>query len=73
MQNDRNDTFTLSGVHAHVAHARNSLMVGGVISVIFGYFQHFRNRLTGLFEHIRRYRAHVNNDGGAIPIWDLAQ
>jgi hypothetical protein len=22
---------------------------------------------------LRRYRAIINNDGGAVPIWDLAQ
>jgi hypothetical protein len=24
------------------------------------------------FGGLRRYRAQVNNDGGAVPIWDLA-
>lgn len=34
---------------------------------------HENTRTPALIGGLRRFKAQVNNDGGAIPIWELAQ
>ncbi len=59
MQNDRNDTFPVTTVHAHThTCTRNALMGGNVISVILGKFIGEPRRFTVTTKPKRASAAH---------------
>ena len=63
------DEVELFGVCPHTPWARldrKGVAFGGAVQAVT---QDAVTYVGGL----RRYRAQVNNDGGAVPIWDLAQ